>query len=90
MDKDYQLFLTLARGEWCISGFRARDLCARIASLTPSCASSLLKRLRNHGLIRKVGRTCKYYLTKLGRSVIATILNIRETIVVPGLSTKPV
>ena len=90
MDKDYQLFLTLARGEWCISGFRARDLRARIASLTPSRTSSLLKRLRNHGLIKKVGRTHKYYLTKLGRSVIMTDLNIRETIVLPGLSTKPV
>ena len=89
MDKDYQLFLTLARGEWCISGFRARDLRARIASLTPSRTSSLLKRLRNHGLIKKVGRTYKYYLTKLGRSVIMTVLNIRETIVLPGLSTKP-
>ena len=57
--------------------------------MTPSRTSSLLKRLRNHGLIKKVGRTYKYYLTKLGRSVIMTVLNIRETIVVPGLSTKP-
>ena len=58
--------------------------------MTPSRTSSLLKRLRNHGLIKKVGRTYKYYLTKLGRSVIMTVLNIRETIVVPGLSTTPV
>ena len=60
MDKDYKLFLTLARGEWCISGFRARNLRTRIAGLTPSRTSSLLKRLRNHGLIRKAARTCKY------------------------------
>ncbi len=86
MDKDYQLFLTLARGE---SGFRARDFRTRIAGLTPSRTSSILKRLRNHGLIKKVGRTYKYYLTKLESSVVMTVLNIRETIVVPGLSTKP-
>jgi hypothetical protein len=31
LDPDYQLFLTLARGEWSISGFRAGDLRAHIA-----------------------------------------------------------
>ena len=89
MDKDYQLFLTLARGEWCISGVRARDFRTRIAGLTPSNTSSLLKHLRNHGLIKKIGRAYKCYLTKLGRSVIMTVLDIRETIDVPGLSAKP-
>ena len=89
MDKDYQLFLTLARGGWCISGFRARDLRARIASLTPSRTSSLLKTPAQPWTDQKVTRTYKYYLTKLGRSVIMTVLNIRETIVLPGLSTKP-
>ena len=58
------------------------------ASRATSRTSNLLKPLRTQGLIKKVGRTYKYYLTKLGRSVIVTILNIRETIVMPGLSTK--
>jgi hypothetical protein len=85
MDTDYQLFLTLARGEWCISGFRAKDLRTHMTNLTPGKASYLIKRLRTHGLIKKVGRRYKYYLTKLGRRVLVTTLSIREFVVLPKL-----
>lgn len=82
---DHHLFLTLARGEWCISGFRALDLRTRLPWLTPTRCSSLLKRLRTHGLIKKVGHRYKYYLTKLGRRVLVTALNLRESVVLPAL-----
>jgi hypothetical protein len=36
---DYQLFLTLARGEWSISGFRAQDLRRHINGPTRGRAS---------------------------------------------------
>ena len=85
LDPDYQLFLTLARGEWSISGFRAGDLRQHIASLTPGRASYLIKRLRTHGLIKKVGHTYKYFFTKLGRRVVVTALVIREYFVQPSL-----
>ena len=48
--------------------------------------SRLLKRLRLHGLIRKVGRTCKYYLTQFGKQVITTGLKLRELVVIPQLA----
>jgi hypothetical protein len=54
LDPDYRLFLTLARGEWSISGFRARDLRQYIDGLTAGRASYLIKRLRTHGPIKKV------------------------------------
>ncbi len=82
---DHRLFLTLARGEWRISGFRAVDLRTHIPWLTPTRCSSLLKRLRTHGLIKKVGHRYKYYLAKLGRRVLVTALNIRESVVLPAL-----
>ena len=85
LSDDYHLFLTLARGEWCISGFRAVDLRAHLPWLTPTRCSWLLKRLRTHGLIKKVGRRYKYYLTKMGRRVLVTALNIRESVVLPAL-----
>jgi hypothetical protein len=34
LEQDYQLFLTLARDEWSISGFRASDLRACMPSLS--------------------------------------------------------
>jgi len=54
LDPDYRLFLTLARGEWAISGFRARDLRQYIERLSAARATYLIKRLRTHGLIKKV------------------------------------
>jgi hypothetical protein len=85
LDPDYRLFLTLARGEWAISGFRAGDLRQHIDTLTPARASYLIKRLRTHGLIKKVGHAYKYFFTKLGRRVVATALVIREYFVQPNL-----
>ena len=85
LSNDYDLFLALARGEWCISGFRATDLRGRLPWLTRSRCSYVLKRLRTHGLIKKIGRRYKYYLTKTGRGVLTTALTIRETVVLPTL-----
>jgi len=85
---DYQLFLTLARGEWAISGFRAANLRAHIDGLSPGRSSYILKRLRTHGLIKKVAHTYKYYLTKLGRRILATTLHIREYFVQPTVQTN--
>ena len=82
---DFQLFLTIARAEWAISGFRAADLRRYMPDLSTSQSSYLLKRLRTHGLIKKVGHRYKYYLTKLGRRVLTTTLKIREYVVIPSL-----
>lgn len=87
LNDDYELFLTIARGEWAISGFRAADLRAHLPELTPSRSSHLLKRLRLHGLIKKVGHRYKYYLTKLGQRIVATTLAIREFVIVPSLAS---
>jgi len=86
LSPDYRLFLTLARGEWAISGFRAADLRTHIPGLSPGPSSYLLKRLRTHGLIKKVAHTYKYYLTKFGHRVLATALVLREYFVQPTLA----
>jgi len=90
LEQDYRLFLTLGRGEWSITGFRAADLRAHMPNLSPSQSSYLLKRLRTHGLIKKIGRRYKYYLTKFGRRVLAASLKIREYVVLPTLCADTV
>ncbi len=82
---DLDLFIAIARGEHRISGFRNRDL-QRPLQRNSGQVSRLLKRLRVHGLIKKVARTYKYYLTRLGRSVAACALRLREETVVPALA----
>ena len=46
--------------------------------------SRLLKRLRVHGLIKKVGHTYKYYLTRFGKAVMTTGLKLRELVIIPN------
>lgn len=80
---DSRLFLTIARGEWTITGFRAADLRTPAPNQSTSRSFYLLKRLRTHALIKKAGHHCKYYLTQLGRRVLATAPDIREFVVIP-------
>lgn len=82
---DLDLFLTLARGEFAISGLRNRHLQPALGK-TGSQISRLLKRLRLHGLIKKVRRTYTYYLTRLGQRVVACTLRLRETVALPALA----
>ena len=82
---DLDLFVAIARGEHRISGFRNRDLQQPLGR-NGGQVSRLLKLLRVHGIIKKVGRTYKYYLTHLGRSLIACALRLREETVVPSLA----
>jgi len=79
------LFETLLRGEVTISGWRNRAL-RPILHKTVSQASSGLKRLRVHGLIKPIGRTYKYYLTRLGRTVLSMSLKLKELVVLPTLA----
>ena len=61
-------------------------MCHHIPDLTPGRSSYLLKRLRTHGLIKKVAHRYKYYLTKLGRRVLTTSMILREYFVRPILA----
>jgi hypothetical protein len=83
---DLELFRTLLRGEWTISGFQARQLRQHLAGLSPAQLSRLLKRLRTHGLLKKIGKRYKYYLTTLGRTVAAAALKLRELVIIPILN----
>lgn len=83
---DQKLIETLARGEFTICGFRNKDLRRLLPPLNTAQISRRLKCLRLHGLIRRVGRTYKYYLSKRGRQVIITGLKLKELFLVPHLA----
>jgi len=83
---DQKLIETLARGEFTICGFRNKDLRRLLPPMNTAQISRRLKCLRLHGLIRRVGRTYKYYLSKRGRQVIITGLKLKELFLVPHLA----
>jgi hypothetical protein len=44
-----------------------------------------LKRLRLHGLLRKVGNTYTYHLTSLARRVVTAVLHLKNNVIVPRI-----
>lgn len=84
---DQHLFETLLRGEFTISGWRNKDLRPTLHK-TVSQVSTSLKRLRLHGLIKRIGHTYKYYLTRLGRTVLSMGLKLKELVVIPTLARE--
>jgi len=87
--QDEELFHSLASGEFNITGFQNKDLRRRLPERTSGRISRLMKRLRTHGLIKKIGHTYKYYLTALGKQVVALGLKLKQLYIIPALSAKP-
>ena len=79
----------LARGEFNLRGLQNKTLRAHLEEKTSGQISRLLKRPRLHGLIRKVGRTYRYYLTLSGKHVIAAGLKLKNLVLIPQLALVP-
>ncbi len=84
--EDQLLFEVLARGEFATSGLRNRDLRAHIPGSTTHQTSRRLKRLRLHGVVKRVPATFKYHLTDFGRRIIVGSLALKEMTLVPTVA----
>jgi hypothetical protein len=84
--EDASLFRLLLRGEFFVSGFANKSLRQLLPSKSSSQMSRLLKRLRVHGVIKRVSRRSKYYLTEFGRQAATMALKLREMYIIPSLA----
>jgi hypothetical protein len=85
---DLALFRAANRGEFCITGFRNRDLQALLYDTTAADPQQARRRssrvgrqirmLRAHGLVRKVPRAHRYRVTTKGRQVLTAVLAAQE------------
>lgn len=85
-EEDTCLFRTLLSGEFFISGFTNKQLRRYFPDKSASQITRLLNRLRAHGVIKKVGKRYKYYLTEFGRQAAAMALKLREMVIIPDLA----
>jgi hypothetical protein len=83
--EDLTLLLTVLRGEFNIFGFRNKDIRMKIPEFNTGKVSRLIKRLKVFGLIKKAGKTYKYYLTNLGKKLVVTAEKLKETVLIPAL-----
>jgi hypothetical protein len=82
---DEKILLAVADGKFTLKGITNKALRELLPQKKPWQISSILKRLRLHGLIKKVGNTYKYYLTRLGKQVIVAGLSFKNMSLVPAL-----
>src|ERR1035441_7072944 len=83
---DENLLCSIVRGEFNISGLQNKTLRRHLPEINSGQTSRILKRLRTHGLIKKIGHTYKYYVTAFGKEVVTTALKLRELVIIPQLA----
>jgi hypothetical protein len=83
---DLKILEVIDRGEFNIHGLQNKAVRSCLENVSSSAMSRIFKRLRLHGLIEKIDSTYKYFLTDLGKSVVAAGLKVRNLVIVPALS----
>ncbi len=86
--EDLSFLHAILRGEHNIRGLRNRDLQAHLKGWSPQKIGRTLRRFKVLGLIKKARGTVKYYITSLGKDVLAAALQLRERVVIPNLRTN--
>jgi len=86
LNTDLSVLLAIVRGEYQISGLSHRRLQAVLPEKTGGQIGRIRKRLRLHGLSKKLGQTYKYYLTELGPRAVLVGLKLKEHLIVPVLA----
>ena len=79
------MLLAILRGEFTINGLSNKRLRAHLPNKSSGQIARILRRLRLHHLIKRVGHTYRYYLTALGRRLITTCYKLQQSIILPAL-----
>jgi hypothetical protein len=82
---DWSVFISIVRGEFHLAGFDNRRLRGTLGNKTSGQVGRIIKRLLVHGLIRRVRKRYRYFLTALGQQLVVIALRLRQEIVLPGL-----
>ena len=85
-EEDSSFFRLLADGQFVIAGFSNKALRQNLPEKNSGQITRLLRRLRQHGLIKRVSKRYRYYLTDFGRHVTLMALKLREMVIIPSLA----
>lgn len=83
---DQGLLRSLQRPEFNLKGMRRADLRPFNPHLSVAGLTRELQRLRRFGFLKKVAHSYRYYLTSLGRRVIAACCQLAEFTILPALA----
>lgn len=83
---DEEILLAIGDGKYSIHGLSNKELRKILVSKTSGQISRILKRLHLHGLIKKVKKTYRYYLTSLAKQVITSGFKFKNMSLIPDLA----
>jgi hypothetical protein len=83
---DLAIMATLARAEFTIAGVRNADLREHMPDVSSGVISRFIKRLRVHGILKKVAGTYRYYVTALGKCALAAGFVLRNMLLPDALA----
>lgn len=85
-EEDLQLMTALMRGENQIRGLTTRGIGKHLPGWKPNKIGRGLRRMREHGVLKKIAGTHRYYLTKLGASSLIAARQLTERVIIPSLA----
>lgn len=85
-EEDSSFFRLLNSGDFVIAGFSNKALRRHMPEKNAGKITRLIRRLRQHGLIKRAGKHYRYYLTDMGRQVTLMALKLREMVIIPSLA----
>jgi hypothetical protein len=83
---DLSFLLAILRGENQITGFTNRSLQPHLSGWNSQKIGRVVKRFRVLRLVKRVGRTYKYYLSSLGKKVLVAALQLKERVILPTMA----
>ncbi len=86
LKEDVEVILAVLRPEHLVSGLSARMLRRILPDWKKSRIYRAIRRLREHGLLKKIAGMFKYYVTQAGHRVFTAAMRIKECELIPALS----
>ena len=74
---DLSVLEAISRGEYMTFGMQGKNIREHLPEITPSAMTRIFKRLKVHGLIKKLPSTYRYLVTALGKEIIDAGLTIK-------------
>jgi hypothetical protein len=88
LKEDQRVLLALLRGEFALHGLSNKRLRGLLTAKTSAQIGRILRRLRNHGLLKKITHSYRYYLSAAGRRLIIAASKLLEYVILPNLQPQ--
>jgi len=85
LKEDQRVLLALLRGEFAIHGVSNQRLRAILSDKTSAQVNRILRRMRKHGLLKKIAHSYRYYLSKIGHRLLTAACKLFEYVIIPKL-----